>query len=103
MSHATPSRPTRWIKGMMLRHMPLMVTCEEFESFILAYFEDELSGPQRIVFEFHLKICRECRDYLAAYRRTVELGHAAFSDPSAEVPETIPEDLIKAVLDARDA
>ena len=103
MSHAAPSRPTGWFKGMMLKHMPLMVTCEEFESFILAYLEGELSPRQRMAFEFHLKICRECRDYLAAYRRTVELGQAVFSDPSAEVPDTVPEDLIKAVLDARDA
>ncbi|NNG04962.1 MAG: zf-HC2 domain-containing protein [Inquilinus sp.] len=98
-----PSRPLRRIKGMILKRMPLMVTCEEFESFILAYLEDELPRRQRVVFEFHLKICRECRDYLAAYRRTVELGRAAFADPSAAVPDTVPEDLIAAVLDARDA
>ena len=81
-----------------------MLTCTEFESFILAYLEDELPGRQRRVFEFHLKICRECRDYLAAYRCTVALGKAAMrEDPSAPVPDAVPEDLIKAVLDARNA
>lgn len=94
----------RRLKGMMLKHMPLMITCAEFESFILAYLEDELPGRQRRVFEFHMKICRECRDYLAAYRRTVALGKAALAeDGSAPVPDSVPEDLIKAVLDARDA
>lgn len=103
MTRAAPSRLWRWIKGMMERHMPMMITCAVFEGFVLAYLEDELPRRQRAVFEFHLKICRECRDYLAAYRRTVELGKAAFGDPSAEVPDTVPEDLIKAVLDARNA
>ena len=104
MSRAEQPRLWRWIKGMMLRRMPLMITCVEFESFILAYFEGELPSRQRRVFEFHLKICRECRDYLAAYRRTMELGRAVLSeDPSAAVPRDVPEDLIKAVLDARES
>ncbi len=103
MTAAATSRLWRWIKGRMERHLPLMITCEEFEGFVLAYLEDELPQRQRSVFEFHLKICRECRDYLAAYRRTVELGKAAFAEPSAAVPDTVPEDLIKAVLDARNA
>ena len=104
MSRSAPSRLWRWIEGMMMRRMPLMLTCEQFENFILAYLEDELPGRQRRVFEFHLKICRECRDYLAAYRRTVALGKAALADDrSAPVPADVPEDLIKAILDARNA
>ena len=103
MTAAATMRLWRWIKGMMERHMPMMITCEQFEDFVLAYIEDELPRRQRSVFEFHLKICRECRDYLAAYRRTVELGKAAFAEPSAPLPDTVPEDLIKAVLDARNA
>lgn len=103
MTRAAPSRLWRWIKGMMEKHMPMMITCEVFEGFVLAYLEDELPKRQRTVFEFHLKICRECRDYLAAYRRTVELGKAVFADPAAPLPDSVPEDLIKAVLDARNA
>ena len=92
-----------WLKGMMLRHMPLMITCGEFEAFILGYLEDELPAGQRRVFALHLAVCRECRDYLAAYRRTVELGKAAFAEPAAPLPEDVPEDLVKAVLAARRA
>ena len=104
MSRAAPTRLWRWIKGMMLRRMPLMLTCMEFESFILAYIEDDLPSRQRRVFEFHMKICRECRDYLAAYRQTIALGKAVLTDePAAPVPDAVPEDLIKAVLDARNA
>lgn len=104
MTEAAYTRLWRSTKGMMLKHMPLMITCAEFESFILAYIEDELPIRQRRVFELHLKVCRECRDYLAAYRRTIALGKAAMTDdPAANVPEDVPEDLIKAVLDARNA
>ncbi len=77
MTRAAQSRLWRWIKGMMLRRMPLMITCTEFEGFILAYLEGELPSRQRRVFEFHLKICRECRDYLAAHPCPVASGRAA--------------------------
>ena len=85
----------RWMKGMMLSHMPLMITCAAFEDFILDYLEDDLPDRQKRVFELHLKLCRECRDYLAAYRQATALGKAAFAEPSAPVPDEVPEDLVK--------
>ncbi len=94
-------RSMRWMRGMMLKHMPLMITCRQFEDFILAYLEGELPEKQRFVFELHLKVCRECRDYLAAYRRTVEISKRVFENPDRAVPDEVPEDLVKAVLDAR--
>ena len=86
----------------MLRHMPLMITCREFEDFILDYLENALPERQRFVFELHLKLCRECRDYLAAYRRTIEVSKRAFEEPDAPLPDEVPEDLVKAILAARD-
>jgi predicted anti-sigma-YlaC factor YlaD len=91
----------RWFKGVMTNFMPGMITCEEFEEFIADYFEDDLSRKQKIIFEMHLRMCRECRDYLAAYRRTMEISHAIYEPDNVSMPEDIPEDLIKAVLDAR--
>lgn len=96
-------RPLRWMRGMMQKHMPLMITCQQFEDFILAYLEGELPKRQQFVFELHLKICLECRDYLAAYRRTVEVSKRAFEEPEQPVPDEVPEDLVKAILAARDA
>ena len=93
----------RRIKGLMLRKLPLMIDCAQFENFLIDYLEGDLTDRQRAVFEFHLKICRECRDYLAAYGRTIEVGKAAFADPSADLPDDVPEDLVKAVLEARKA
>jgi len=74
---------------------------EEFEEFILAYLEDELPSKERFVFELHLKVCSECRAYLAAYKRTMEVSSRAFDHPDAPVPDAVPEDLVKAILAAR--
>lgn len=92
----------RWFKGLLLKRVHRMITCKEFEAFVLSYLDGELSDRQRSVFEWHLRICRECRGYLAAYTRTVELERAVVSSSKEPVPEDVPEDLIKAILDARE-
>jgi len=92
----------RMIKGLMLKHGPRMITCQEFEDFILEYLDGALPTGQRRVFELHMKICRECRDYLAAYQRSIELGKAVFQHPDGPVSEDVPEDLVRAILEARD-
>ena len=77
MKRSPLMQPMRWLKGMMLRHMPMMITCREFEDFILAYLEGELPERQRRQFDLHIRLCRECRDYLAAYRLSTELAKRA--------------------------
>ena len=103
MSRAAPTRLWRWTKGMMLRRMPLMLTCRQAEAFMGDYIDGTLPTGKRLTFEFHLRLCPECRDYLAAYRHAMALGKAVFDDPNAPVPDDMPEDLIAAILDARDA
>ena len=91
----------RRAKGIMLKHMHRMITCKEFEDFILRYLDDELSARQRSVFELHMRLCRECREYLAAYRRSIEVSRGVFKLTDEALPEDVPEDLIKAILEAR--
>ena len=90
-----------WFKGLVLNYLPGMITCEEFENFIVGYFENDLSRKQKIVFETHLRMCRECRDYLTAYQRTMEISRVACETNDDAIPVDVPEDLIKAILDAR--
>ena len=92
----------RKIKGTMLRSMHGMITCREFEEFVLSYLDGELPARQARIFEWHLRICRECREYLAAYRRTIELGVAVLGSAHEAVPADVPEDLVRAVLDSRE-
>ena len=93
---------SRMFKGFILKRMHRMITCREFEDFVLKYLDDELSVRQRSIFEFHIRICRECREYLAAYKRSIELGQAASASPDGPIPPEVPEDLIKAILEARE-
>ena len=83
--------------------LPLMITCNEFESFILAYLEGDLPKRQKVVFEFHLKMCRECREYLQAYRASIELAREAHEAELKELTDQVPEDLVKAIIAARKA
>lgn len=96
MSH--PARRGSVLKRFLFK-MPFMISCEEVESFILAYLEGELSPSEKRRFELHLKVCRECRDYLAAYKRTLELTKAGMA---AEEKPDLPEDLVRAIIASRD-
>ncbi len=91
----------RAVRGIMFKLLPFVMTCREFEGFILDYLDDRLSTKARWLFRLHLLFCRDCRAYLAAYRRSVRLNQAVFSDPGAPLPEEVPGGLVKAVLAAR--
>lgn len=95
------SRPVARAKGIMHKYLPGMISCAQFEEFMIDYSEGTLPAGQRRRFEAHLNFCRECRDYLAAYNQTIALGKAAFAERDAPLPDDVPEDLIAAVLAAR--
>jgi anti-sigma factor RsiW len=65
------------------------------------YLTGELSPDVQEPFERHLSRCENCHTYLAQYRATVEAGRAAFADLDSEVPEDVPDDLIRAILASR--
>jgi len=90
-----------FVKGKAMRYMPGMITCREFEAFIDSYLDGSLDRSQRRKFEWHIRFCRECRDYLDAYQRAIALGKAAYTSSIPPGLEDAPEDLIKAVLAAR--
>ena len=92
----------RWLKGRMLKRMHRMITCQEFEAFVLNYLDNSLPVEQRKLFEWHLRLCRECRQYLAAYERTIELGQAVLGAADDPVPRDVPDDLVQAILDAQE-
>ncbi len=83
----------------VMSKLPLMIDCEEFEAFIIAYFDGEITARQRFIFNMHLRVCRECREYLRAYEASMTLARASAASVETELPE-VPEDLIVAVVDA---
>ena len=77
------------------------MTCRELVDFIADYLSEALPAETRAQFERHLGACSNCGMYLDGYRETVKLGQCAFDDPDAPVPDTVPEELVKAILAAR--
>ena len=96
----TNVKPTvrRRIHGIMFR-LPGMISCREFEDFVLAYLDDELSTSQRRIFEIHLKLCRECREYLEVYKKALHATRNIGQDVRATLAE-VPDDLVTAILEA---
>ncbi|MBI1852485.1 MAG: zf-HC2 domain-containing protein [Planctomycetes bacterium] len=78
-----------------------MITCRELVGFIAEYLDDALPATKHREFEAHLRACDRCVVYLDSYRRTIALGKAAFADLDAPVPPEVPDELVKAILDAR--
>jgi anti-sigma factor RsiW len=77
------------------------MTCREFIELLDTYLEGEVELDRRQACEMHLSVCESCTAYLDSYRKTIELGKAAFADPDAPVPDDVPEDLVKALLQLR--
>ncbi|MEW6321126.1 MAG: zf-HC2 domain-containing protein [Acidobacteriota bacterium] len=77
------------------------MTCREFADFIMDYLTGELPPETLEPFERHLSRCPNCHEYLAQYRQTVEAGRRAFACDDDLVPDNVPEDLVKAILEAR--
>ena len=77
------------------------MTCREFADFMMDYLSGELSADSRAEFEYHLSLCVNCQKYLTSYEETVKLGKRAFDDDGAALPGDVPEELVKAILDAR--
>lgn len=91
---------TRRLQSVLFR-MPGMITCTQFEDFVIDYLEGTLPASQRRQFEIHMKVCRECREYLAAYKAGIQALKTGMEAP--DLPADVPEDLIEAVVAARSA
>lgn len=87
------------IRAMMMQYMPMMVTCEEADQFLDDYLGGELPRRQQLVFEWHMRLCTGCKDYLERYRRSITLCQKNFhggKDDSEEVPEQILKGIVAA-------
>ena len=46
-------------------------------------------------------VCPNCVSYLALYSQTVKMGKRAYDDEQEAVPTDMPEELVKAIMEAR--
>ena len=78
----------------------LMRLCREVIDTIADYLDGTMTPAERNNFEVHISVCPACTAYIESYKHTMALERAAFRDKAA-TPDSIPEDLIRAVLAAR--
>ncbi len=76
------------------------MTCREFIAFIVEYLDGALPQDGQAHFESHLTRCPDCGEYLRQYRATITLCREAFRDAGAQAAPEMPEDLVRAVLNA---
>jgi anti-sigma factor RsiW len=79
-----------------------MVTCRKIAEFLLEYLEGTLAPAQSREFARHLKACPTCEVYLRTYQDTILLARQAMCT-SPDLLPPVPEELIKAILQAKSA
>lgn len=75
-----------------------MLTCKEFDDFMVDYLDQGLPVWQKFMCWLHVKMCRECAHFIREYQRTIALGKMAYDDPDEPLPDSVPEELIEAAL-----
>jgi len=73
-----------------------MITCADLEEFVAGYLDGSLLEPRRRALEKHLDGCAACREFVAAYQRTVRVAKKVFEDKGATAEA--PENLVQAIL-----
>ncbi len=73
-----------------------MITCADLEDWVANYLEGSLPLPKRRELERQLGECRGCREFLAAYQRTVWVAKKAMQCSS--YPAQAPEQLVQTIL-----
>jgi putative zinc finger protein len=73
-----------------------MITCAQLEDLVADYLEGSLSQPKRPELDGHVMECRGCREFLAAYRRTVWVAKKSLQISGS--PVQAPERLVEAIL-----
>ncbi len=75
------------------------MTCREMVDFLMDYVNGELPAEQRSDFDGHLAACPPCIAYLESYKETIKLGRQVCG--REEIPDDVPQELIDAILSAR--
>ena len=75
-----------------------MLTCKEFDDFMVDYLDQGLPVWQKFMCWLHVKMCRECADFVRDYQRAIKLGQNAYDAPDEPLPDSVPEELIKAAM-----
>jgi len=78
------------------------LSCRDFVEFLADYVAGRLSAAELARFNDHLARCPACVSYTHSYRQAVGLSRSALLCPDDQVPGDVPEDLVGAILKARE-
>lgn len=92
-------KPFRPFGSWYLKASPRMMTCREFNDFIIEYVEGGLSARQLKIFRRHMSVCPMCRNYMRTYLVAVEAGQNLLPDTDEILPTEVPADLISAIIE----
>jgi anti-sigma factor RsiW len=81
--------------------MESSLTCREFVGFLADYLGGDLGPRRRAAFDAHLAHCPSCVSYMTTYRRAMKLVVTASAGEDEPLPADVPEELIRAILVAR--
>jgi len=69
-----------------------MITCQRLAELVTEYTEGRLGVADRLRFELHLGLCRDCRAYLRQLKATAAaLGRL----PEPELPAALKDELLR--------
>jgi len=88
----------RSIRSVMVK-LPYMLTCLEFEEFIDDYIDGNLPASVSRKVYLHLLACWDCKSYIRAYKRSIEMSKAFCDKLDSEVLEDVPDELISKIPD----
>ncbi len=77
------------------------MTCQDVTDFLSEYVEGRLPWHQRSLFLVHLGLCRDCRNYVASFRQTMQLMRTSAGEIEADQLPPIPPELLQAILVAK--
>ena len=79
------------------------MTCQELEGFIDDYLDNNLTEAKREVFDTHIDDCPDCYRFMINYRNAIRLGKTAYAEDYRDSFESVPENLVQAILKAKNS
>lgn len=77
------------------------LTCQDFVNFLSDYIDGDLKEQQKCVFDDHVGVCSDCRNYLDSYKKTMKLASSVVANDA--LSDDVPPELIKAIFASRTA
>lgn len=77
------------------------INCESFDTFIVDFLDGNLQEDQKLIFTKHLNECPPCKKYLKDYQKSIQLSQAVFSAEQEVDKQEMPEELVQAILAAK--